>query len=419
MPASVYVGSDAVAHLLRFCASRQFERYTLVADHNTYEVMGRRIAQVWSDRAWTVEVALLNGGPVIADERHVMQVLTRADHASRVYLAVGSGTITDIVRFVSFVTRDQFVSVPTAPSVDGFTSAGAALTIGKSKQTFQAHGPLAVFADLDTLCASPPAMIAAGYGDMLGKYTSLADWQLGHVVWGEPFSGPIAGRVRAALEACGESLRQGAPFSREAVRCLMASLIESGQCIADFGSSEAASGSEHHLSHYWEMLLLQEGRPPLLHGAKVAVGAVVVAGVYERLRRLTRAQVAARLREAALPARDAEITTIRRGFGDDAEAVIARHAGFLDLTPTDFDRVKRTVSDQWERIQEIAAMVPPPGALAEMLRRLGAPVMPADLGLDDRDLSRAMTYAPYMRNRFTVLKLARLLGISDDGLISY
>ncbi|MDR7420830.1 MAG: sn-glycerol-1-phosphate dehydrogenase [Armatimonadota bacterium] len=419
MPPVVYVGSDAVEHLLRFCESRRFPRYTLVADHNTYAAMGARIADVWAHRAWTTDVALLNGGEVIADEHRIMQLLMRADHANRVYLAVGSGTITDIVRFVSFVTRDQFISVPTAPSVDGYTSTGAALTIGKSKHTVPAHAPLAVFADLDTLCAAPPAMIAAGYGDMLGKYTSLADWELGHVVWGEAYSEPIARRVRTALETCRESLRQGAPFSREAIRGLTASLIESGQCIADFGSSEAASGSEHHLSHYWEMLLLRENRPPLLHGAKVAVGAVVVAGIYDRLRRLTRTQVATRLRDAAPPARDEEIAAIRRGFGDDAERIIARHSTFLDMMPSDVDRLKHTITDVWARIQDIASTVPAPGALAEMLRRVHAPVTPDELGLDRRDLSRALTYASYMRNRFTVLKLARWLGVPTDALIAH
>jgi len=50
------------------------------------------------------------------------------------------------------------------------------------KQTISARSRIAIFADLPTLCAAPRAMIAAGFGDMLGKFTALADWRLGHLV---------------------------------------------------------------------------------------------------------------------------------------------------------------------------------------------------------------------------------------------
>ena len=113
-----------------------------------------------------------------------MQVLVRADRENRTYLAVGSGTITDITRFASHRTKADFISIPTAPSVDGYTSPSASLVIERLKQTVIAQPPIAIFADLPTLCAAPRPMIAAGFGDMLGKYTSLADWQLGHSVVG-------------------------------------------------------------------------------------------------------------------------------------------------------------------------------------------------------------------------------------------
>ena len=39
---------------------------------------------------------------------------------------------------------------------------------------------------------APQRLIAAGFGDMIGKITSLADWKLGSILWDEPYDTAIA-----------------------------------------------------------------------------------------------------------------------------------------------------------------------------------------------------------------------------------
>ena len=64
---------------------------------------------------------------------------------------MGAGTLHDIVRFCSDKTTKPFISIPTAPSVDGFTSMGAPLIVRGVKKTFQTAAPIGVFADIDVL----------------------------------------------------------------------------------------------------------------------------------------------------------------------------------------------------------------------------------------------------------------------------
>ena len=64
--------------------------------------------------------------------------------------------------------------------------------------------------------------------------------------------------------------------SPSGIEKLMDSLVDSGMCMLDFGNSRPASGAEHYMSHFLEMKLLREGRPAVLHGAKV--GLVLGAG---------------------------------------------------------------------------------------------------------------------------------------------
>jgi glycerol-1-phosphate dehydrogenase [NAD(P)+] len=280
------------------------------------------------------------------------------------------------------------------------------------KTSVVAQPPEAVFADVGILCAAPQPMIAAGFGDMIAKYTSLADWKLESLLWNEDYDEAIALRVRAALGSCAEMAREIGRASEEGVRRVMSGLLESGLCMVEFGRSNPAGGGEHHISHYLEMKLLREGRPAILHGAKVGVGTVHAARRYEWLSRMSREQLAERLQSYALPDRDAEIERIRAGFGPVADQVIAAQAPFLDLSEADFDQVKQRVMFKWDEIQGIARSVPPPKVISDLLRAAGGPKDYHLLGLTDEDMSMALTCAVYVRSRFTINRLSQILGIA-------
>jgi glycerol-1-phosphate dehydrogenase [NAD(P)+] len=280
------------------------------------------------------------------------------------------------------------------------------------KLTVSAHGPLAVFADLPALCAAPRPLIAAGFGDMLAKFTATADWELGSLLWGEPFDPEIAARARKATWSCAEKADAIAVASEEGVAALMAGLIESGFCMLDFGETRPASGYEHHISHFWEMKLLREGRHSVLHGAKVGIGVLVSARRYDAVRRMSRAEAATRLARTPLPDREAQIRGIRAAYGPIAEQVIAIQAPFLDMTPADFEVLKRKVLASWDAIQRVAATVPPAADIEGWLRRAGGPVAGREVGLSDDEVTLGVAFGHYYRNRFTIGKLSGLLGIA-------
>jgi glycerol-1-phosphate dehydrogenase [NAD(P)+] len=407
----VQIGSDVTANLVRFCKARRLDRFTLVADHNTYPVLGEAVERALKRHGFQVKAVVLAGEEIIPDERSIVQVLVRTGRESQTYLAVGSGTITDITRFASHRTKDDFISIPTAPSVDGYTSPGSSLVIDRLKQTVVAHPPIAVFADLPTLCAAPRPMIAAGFADMLGKYTALADWQLGHLLWDEPYSESVARRVGEALQGCLRHSEAIGLASEDGIRELMAGLLESGLCMLEFGNSRPAAGAEHYVSHYLEMKLLRDNRPAILHGAKVGLATLLIAGRYERLRQLVRQEAIDRLKVSLLPDRAQEVRRILAAYGPIGEKVVAEQAPFLDLTADAHDRLKHKIVDRWPEIQAIAATVPSPQTLADLLRTVGGPIEPAAIGLSDEELALALDCSHYLRNRFTILKLHRILGI--------
>ena len=181
--------------------------------------------------------------------------------------------------------------------------------------------------------------------------------------------------------------------------------------MLDFGSSRPASGSEHHASHYWEMMLLQQHRPAILHGAKVGFALIHIARQYAQIRAMSRREMLDKLEAASLPDREAEIAAIEQGYGAIAGDVIKEHAPFLDLTPEGFEQVKRRIAGQWEEIQQVAAQVPPPEVITDYLQQVGAATEGSTLGLSDDEVRLGFEYGHYLRNRFTVMKLNRVLNI--------
>jgi glycerol-1-phosphate dehydrogenase [NAD(P)+] len=279
------------------------------------------------------------------------------------------------------------------------------------KTTILCQPPLAVFADLETLSHAPQRLIAAGFGDMIGKITSLADWRLGSILWDEPYDPAIAKRSQAAIDSVMQHTDTIGEGSEAGVRALMDALIESGLCMLDFGTSRPASGAEHHASHYWEMKRLKEGGVSMLHGAQVGFALTAVAGQYARVRAMSHSEMMNQLEAATLPEHETEIANIRSGYGAMADDIVKEHLPFLNLTEQGFDQLKHRIAEHWDDIQDIANQVPEPQVIIDALHRAGGPATAEELGLQPGEAQPGFQYGHYLRNRFTVLKLSRVLDL--------
>ncbi len=408
----IYIGESAIDELLKYCEANTLDTFTLVTDTNTYAALGSEVEKALQEKAYNLTTIVLEGEEVIAGGEYLLQVLAAAPVEDHTFIAVGSGTITDISRFISYRTKNNFISMPTATSVDGFTSIGAPLVLSGVKQTLISQAPLAVFADLPTLQNAPKRLIASGFGDMIGKYTSLSDWQLGRMLWDEPYDVDIARRARTGLDTCVSYAEEIGKADADGIRYLMDGLVESGLCMLEFGSSRPASGAEHHSSHYWEMMLLQEERPAILHGQKVGFATTLIINQYNKLRSLSRQDVMDRLEAATLPDRTEEEAIIREAYGDVADQVIRDQSAFLDMTPEKFDATKRAIAEHWDDIVAIAEALPSVDEVKAALKQVGGPTTAEELGVTDDEVERSLKYGHYLRNRFTVMKLSRILGVS-------
>jgi glycerol-1-phosphate dehydrogenase [NAD(P)+] len=359
----VVIGQDGITQLHRFLREKGYDHVLLVCDDHTLSMVNLITCEELKSCRFTKSFLMPDDqGDVLADEKALVRVLIDTSSDVDVMIAVGSGTIHDVTRFASYKMGLPFISFPTAPSVDGFNSMGAPIVVNKKKITFQTHAPIALFADLTILCEAPQEMVAAGFGDMLGKYTSLVDWAFGHTSANEPFCPTVAKMTREALSACVANSDLIKDKDKEGIRVLMTALIQSGMAMAMFGQSHPASGAEHHLSHFWEMTFIEEERKQLLHGAKVGVAAGIIADLYHN-----------------------DVTHLLKQDPNSDDALVK---GLIDMIPS-----------------------------GEKLRRLiyqvGGKATPNELGIADHLLQESLQKAHHIRDRATLLRYRNSLTLTS------
>ena len=126
-------------------------------------------------------------------------------------------------------------------------------------------------------------MIKGGYGDIVGKYSALNDWKLSNLVNGEYFCQYIYDTTYEMIKktvALADGLLQR---DAESVKVLMEALVAVGIMMSFAGTSRPASGSEHHLSHFFEIVGILNGENYFAHGIDVAYSTVVTAEIREKL----------------------------------------------------------------------------------------------------------------------------------------
>ena len=394
--------------MIDFLQRKGYKKLTVVCDKNTYVVAGETVCRALETAGINFHLHCFGEEQVLPNEHFIGNLTMGLTLDSDLILAVGSGTINDICRYVSAVAGKEYCVVGTAPSMDGYVSGSSALIYNNLKLTFETHPPIAVFLDPQILSQAPKDMVAAGVGDLLGKISCLTDWRLSKIVNGEWHCKFISNIVDAAIEKVVRNSDRIAAREGEAISELVEGLLLSGVCMDFAGNSRPASGCEHHMSHFWEMRYLLEGREAVFHGTKVGIGTVIALRAYEYVANLT--PNFNKIKALPRQSFDEWRAEIYRAFLGAAEEIVALEKkgeknGFARLSA----RLGATEKN-WDTIRSLAAETVKSKVVHDILKKLGAPVKPHEICVPKEMARQAILYAKEIRDRYTVLQLLWDLG---------
>ena len=371
--------------------SKDYHSVLIVADENTYFAAGDETLKALSGKQ--VRKVIFSGKTVLIPDEKAIEYITAELTGVELIVGIGSGVIQDLCKYVSHFNKLPYCIVATAPSMDGYASTGAAMILGGMKVTVSAGVPLAIIADTDVLKNAPMEMIQAGYGDIVGKYSALNDWKLSRIVNDEYFCQEIydltVDMVQQTLKLAEGLLKREV----ESVRVLMEALVIVGVAMSFAGSSRPASGSEHHLSHFFEITGIVHGEQYLPHGIDVAYSTVVTAALREKL------LCEPWQRKQFRPEREQYIAQLSRIYGPVAEGCVALQDR-VGLYKKDMLPVYKKAETQ---IRACLAEMPTPGELCQMLEAVGLDMGVFEKIYTPQKLADAIAYAKDLKDRYTVL----------------
>jgi glycerol-1-phosphate dehydrogenase [NAD(P)+] len=407
-------------------------RVYLVADENTYQAAGKKVREILEAGGVKIlDSYIFPGEPRLhAEYIHVKTLADRFSSlmdgnnpAGLVPVAIGAGTLNDLVKRAAFELKLPYLCVPTAASVDGFTAFGAALLVEGVKETLPCTAPRVLAADEDVLAASPAYLSSSGFGDLASKIVAGTDWIIAAKAgtWGAPVAEPIDptawNMIQPGLLDTLHSSLTAARGDGEAVKTLFGALAVTGFAMQYFKTSRPVSGSEHLFSHVWEMEDLSLNGVPITHGHKVAIGTLAataftelffagpdgpppVPGGYKRPTPEEReAEVNAAFK--GVRAREGVVRTAREKLMDNKTAA-AINAG---------------MRDSWKEIRtSVLEKLLPYGELKALMAEAGCPVKPELINLTRNAAIATARRAQMMRNKYCVLDLAWDMGVFEPVL---
>ncbi|MCP4710665.1 MAG: sn-glycerol-1-phosphate dehydrogenase, partial [Planctomycetes bacterium] len=185
----VIYAEDALEHLDEvLSAFVERRRCIIVADKRTWAVAGE-LAQTQLNRSgWEIQTIIIPDttfGDSDCDDVTFSRL--RQSPPADIALAVGSGVINDLTKWLVFERKIPYVVIATAASMNGYAAANIAATIQGVKTLVAGKAPLAILGIPSIIGGAPYELTAAGLGDALAKSVSTADWMMNHIFHGEYF----------------------------------------------------------------------------------------------------------------------------------------------------------------------------------------------------------------------------------------
>lgn len=363
--------------------------FLIVSDVNTYKILGNKIE--FSLQSLNVKSYIIDNKQPKADISEIDKIKDLSKNCDAI-IAVGSGTVSDLCKYASFLNNIPYVVFATAPSMNGYCSANASISFDGFKNTVKAHLPKALFCDVDILCAAPLRLIQSGLGDSICRPTAQSDWLLSHILLDTKYD-DRAFKILETYEA--DLFDNSADLVRsdqEVIELLMKTLIASGLGMYLAGSSSPASQGEHMLAHAMEMAF----KPKLdsFHGEQIAITTIFMSDLIEK-----------NLKSKPNFVVDCNFDHAKIFCNQVAVKTQPEYDAKLKMIG-EVDNFNHKISLNWDNvINEIDGILIKKNKLESILKNAKLNLNCESIGWNLADFCTILKVAKYTRNRFTFLDL--------------
>jgi glycerol-1-phosphate dehydrogenase [NAD(P)+] len=166
-----------------YAGRQEFKRVVLFFSQDLDErLLARLTGSLWSQN---IQILQRTEVESISFER-VTELFRQTPRTADALIGFGGGKALDVAKYVAFLTRLPYLSVPTSLSNDGFCSPQSSLTIGDRRYPLPSAMPFGVILDTAVCLDAPETLWHSGVGDLVSKFTAVTDWKLTFHAQGTP-----------------------------------------------------------------------------------------------------------------------------------------------------------------------------------------------------------------------------------------
>ncbi|MBQ6992626.1 MAG: sn-glycerol-1-phosphate dehydrogenase [Clostridia bacterium] len=379
-----------------------YKKILLVADNNTYSACSEKLEYLFDSTDYEIEKQIFKtDGMLVPNEQAIEKIKNKMTKDTDLIIGVGSGVINDLCKYVSFINNLPYYIIATAPSMDGYASVGSALIIDSMKVTYNTHVPTAIIGDVSVLKNAPIDMIKAGFGDIIGKFSALNDWKLSHIVNEEYFCEYVYDLVYDCLNKTIDLASGLLKREDESIKALMEALVIVGIAMSYVNNSRPASGSEHHLSHFFEIVGLLNNEEYFFHGIDVAYSTIITCKLREELLKL---DIPILKNEFS---KEKYIEDINKIYKHSAKGIfeLQEKAGWYSKNLIDI------YNNKWLEIKKVLAEVLSAEEIENLLKTVELDLQEFNNFYGEEKINNAIKYAKELKDRYTVLWVYNLVKI--------
>jgi len=216
-----------------------------------------------------------------ANEKYLIQISEVSKKYQNI-VALGSGTINDLCKLTSYQQKKPYIIIASAPSMNGYLSQNASISIKQHKKTFLTTLPLALIVNTEILQSAPQKLIKAGIGDAMCFYNCWFDWWLANQIFRVPFLNKPFSMLQNLMQEFCQNYQDYQLSNPKLLKLLMKILIISGKGMTISSGSYPASQAEHLLAHCLTTKYNKKFHL-MLHGELIAFTTFTTAKLQENL----------------------------------------------------------------------------------------------------------------------------------------
>ncbi|MCX7917930.1 MAG: iron-containing alcohol dehydrogenase [bacterium] len=388
-----------------------YKKLLILCDNITWEVAGKKIKENIKNN---ISIPLIlkpkNEKRVTANYFYIEEIKKNIEKID-IILTVGSGTITDMGKFVGDKYKIPVISFPTAPSMNGYTSPVCAYIKDGVKITIPVKPCKYVYIDENIICNAPIELIKSGFADSLAKSFANADWKISSIITGEKFC-TLPFEVVSSAEK--KYINKGSLIlkrDKKVIKNLMDGLNLGGISMIIAGSSSPASGGEHLISHFLDMYACQRNIEPFsYHGLQVGTGIFLSALIYENIKKISCDEISKKLNKIKIDY-DEKLNELIYLFPSSEKKLKEIFENKIKITK----KLREKLPEKWSEIKNsVCNMVYSSSKIKNYFKKVSCPLHLKEICDNKSLINKAIKLSRFIRERIVIFDIADEIGLLNE-----